>query len=122
MTKKTKLLIAALTIAAATTTIHAQRKMMHPGISYTQADIDRMRAMVEAKQEPFYSGFLALKDDRFTTYGDIQREFPKDKNGDVCLFGTTQRQLWLEQFGKIAFNNALMCISPEMNTTPNGQS
>lgn len=87
----------------------APRKMMHPGISFTQADLDRMRAMIEAKQEPFYSGFLAIRDDDiYTRYRDIDREFPKDKNGKVCLFGDTQRQLWLEQFGRIALNNALL--------------
>lgn len=91
------------------TAMQAQRKFQHPGISYTQADIDRMRAMIEAKQEPFYSGFLAMRDDDiYTRYHDIDREFPKDKNGKVCLFGDTQRQLWLELFGRIARNNALI--------------
>lgn len=99
-------LVAAL---ALTIPANAQRKMMHPGISYTQADLDRMRAMVEAKQEPFYSGFLSMRDDdKYTRYHDIDREFPKDKNGKVCLFGETLRQLWLDDFGKIALNNALL--------------
>ena len=39
----------------------AARKFVHPGITYTQGDLDRMKAMVEAKVEPFYSTFLALK-------------------------------------------------------------
>lgn len=86
----------------------SQRKLKHPGISYTQADIDRMKAMIAARQEPFYSGFLALKESRYTTYKDISRPLPVDKNGDPCLFGETLRQLWFEEFGNVALNNALM--------------
>ena len=38
------------------------RSFVHPGITYTQGDLDRMKAMVEAKQEPYYSTFLKLKE------------------------------------------------------------
>ncbi len=38
----------------------AQRTFQHPGITYTQADLDRMKAMVEAHQEPFYTTYLGL--------------------------------------------------------------
>ncbi|HET9571831.1 MAG TPA: carbohydrate-binding domain-containing protein [Bacteroidales bacterium] len=50
--------------------VAAQRVFVHPGIGYTQADIDRMKAMVIAKQEPFYSSFQRLKSD---TYSSITR-------------------------------------------------
>lgn len=107
MKHKAKLIVAAMLLATCTA-VHAQRKMMHPGISYTQADIDRMKAMVEAKQEPFYSGFLAMQESKYTTYRDISRPLPTDENGDPCLFGTTPRQLWFGEFGNVALNNALM--------------
>lgn len=44
----------------------APRKFLHPGITYTQGDLDRMKAMVEAKVEPFYSTFLALKNSQYS--------------------------------------------------------
>ena len=53
-----------------------QRVFKHPGISYTQADIDRMRAMVDAGQEPYYSAFLEFKESRYTTYRDYERPLP----------------------------------------------
>ncbi len=111
MVRKAKLMAVALLLAAGPA-VNAQRKMMHPGISYTQADIDRMKAMVEARQEPFYSGFIALRDgDFYTRYRDIDREFPKDKNGNVNLCGSdadVPRQMWFDTFGLIAVNNALL--------------
>ena len=36
------------------------RVFKHPGITYTKGDIDRMKAMIQAKREPYYSTFLAL--------------------------------------------------------------
>ena len=44
----------------------AGRTFVHPGISYTQADIDRMRALIAAKQEPYYSAFTALKNSSYS--------------------------------------------------------
>ena len=34
------------------------RTFVHPGISYTQADLDRMKAQIDAKQEPIYSTYI----------------------------------------------------------------
>lgn len=39
----------------------AERKFVHPGCSYTQGQLDRMKAMVEAKVEPYYTTYLNLK-------------------------------------------------------------
>lgn len=53
--------------------LHAQaqkRTFVHPGITYTQADLDRMKAMVEARQEPFYTTYLNLLDDRYSKPGN----------------------------------------------------
>lgn len=38
----------------------AERTFVHPGCSYTQGQLDRMKAMVEAKVEPFYTTYLNL--------------------------------------------------------------
>lgn len=40
--------------------IFAQSRFVHPGITYTQGDLDRMKAMIAAKQEPYYSTFLKV--------------------------------------------------------------
>lgn len=61
--------IALLTMAACLFPLFgeaAARKFVHPGITYTQGDLDRMKAMVEAKVEPFYSTFLALKNSQYS--------------------------------------------------------
>ena len=42
------------------------RTFVHPGLSYTQGDLDRMKAMVAAKEEPFYSTFLQMRSSRFS--------------------------------------------------------
>lgn len=47
--------------------LQAQRNFLHPGITYTQGDLDRMKAMVAAKQEPYYSTFLKLKESPYSS-------------------------------------------------------
>jgi hypothetical protein len=86
----------------------AQRHFTHPGISYTKADIDRMKAMIAAKQEPFYSSYQRFANSRYTTYRDIARPLPKASNGEPVVW--ENRQLWFGEFGNVAFNNALMWL------------
>lgn len=47
-------------MALTTGTVHAGRTFVHPGISYTQGQLDRMKAMVEAKAEPYYTTYLNM--------------------------------------------------------------
>ena len=47
--------------------VQSQRRFVHPGITYTQGDLDRMKAMVEARQEPYYSTFLKLKESSYSS-------------------------------------------------------
>lgn len=88
----------------------AQRKMIHPGISYTQADIDRMKAMIAAKQEPYYTAYRYLLSDRYTNYKDYDVKMLKDANGRPSLWfsESVPRQYWFGQRGQIALNNALL--------------
>lgn len=44
----------------------AERQFVHPGISYTQGQLDRMKAMVEAKVEPYYTTFQNLLNSEHT--------------------------------------------------------
>lgn len=102
-----KISLCALIALGGTVNANAQRKFKHPGLRYTQADIDRMRAMVEAKQEPFYSGFIALRDSNFyTRYRDYDRPLPTTSTGEPVIWDNPGQ--WLDNFGKIAFNNALL--------------
>lgn len=39
---------------------HSQRTFVHPGLSHKQSDFDRMKAMVAAKIEPWYTSFVNL--------------------------------------------------------------
>lgn len=56
-----RLLIAMALIAAVWSGSMAERTFVHPGCSYTQGQLDRMKAMVEAKVEPYYTTYLNLK-------------------------------------------------------------
>lgn len=58
-----------LLLVLGTSSMVGKRTFIHPGISYTQADLDRMRAMVAAKQEPYYSTYLKMKADGFSSRG-----------------------------------------------------
>jgi len=58
MKKILLLLIAVVCICSATAQTSVQRRFIHPGLTYTQGDLDRMKAMVEARQEPFYTAFV----------------------------------------------------------------
>lgn len=42
------------------------RDFVHPGMSYTSDDIDRMRRMIASKAEPYYSTFQALKESAYS--------------------------------------------------------
>lgn len=45
----------------------AERTFVHPGCSYTQGQLDRMKAMVEAKVEPYYTTYLNLLNSEHTS-------------------------------------------------------
>ena len=66
---KKKLLIGVAAALLCVQSALAGRTFVHPGISYTQADIDRMRALIAAKQEPYYSAFTALKNSSYSSTG-----------------------------------------------------
>ncbi len=59
MNRKIRQTLAGLLLLAPAASM-AQRTFQHPGITYTQADLDRMKAMVEAHREPFYTAYLGL--------------------------------------------------------------
>jgi hypothetical protein len=91
--------------------VFGQRKFVHPGLSYTKSDIDRMRAMVAAKQEPFYSAYQALLPEnnfytRYGGYGGTERALPKASNGEPVIWDNPN--LYMGTLGNAAFNNALL--------------
>lgn len=80
--------------------LRAERKFVHPGCSYTQGQIDRMKAMVEAKVEPYYTTFINLKnsehaslDRKVVDRGDRIRE--GQFNGTIGIDGRCAHDLAL---------------------------
>lgn len=51
---------------AVSTTAMAERTFNHPCITYTQGDLDRMKSMVVAKVEPYYSAFIELQNSKYS--------------------------------------------------------
>lgn len=70
MTHKTSIILPLLMLLVAFTA-GAERKFVHPGLSYTQGQLDRMKAMVEAKVEPYYTTFQNLKNSEYTSLSRI---------------------------------------------------
>ena len=56
-----RLFVILLALTGLIRTASAERTFVHPGCSYTQGQLDRMKAMVEAKVEPYYTTYLNLK-------------------------------------------------------------
>lgn len=77
-----KLLIGVVMALVCIQTAIAGRTFVHPGISYTQADIDRMRSLIAAKQEPYYSAFNALKSGSYSsTSGSVSQRGTQIEEG-----------------------------------------
>ncbi|MBR0275488.1 MAG: alginate lyase family protein [Prevotella sp.] len=97
---KKKLLIGVAAALLCVQSALAGRTFVHPGISYTQADIDRMRALIAAKQEPYYSAFTALKNSSYSsTSGSVSSRGTQIKegafNGTVGIDGRKAHDLAL---------------------------
>ena len=82
---------------------------IHPGLLHTQADLQRMRQKVSAGEEPWRSGFEALKSDRCSS-ADWKLNGPL---GVVCRENTnTVGNAQMVFDGNAAYQNALMwCIT-----------
>jgi hypothetical protein len=81
-----------LCVAFSPVATNAQRKFVHPGLSYTQADLDRMKAMVQAHQEPFHATFQAMVNSAFSVpgpggYAGIRQIKEGEFNGTIGLDG-----------------------------------
>ncbi len=59
--------------------ITKDKKFLHPGIFYTQGDIDRMKAMVAAEKQPWKRGFEALRGSRYSNPG----AWARPRGGDI---------------------------------------
>ncbi len=64
--KKFQLCILASAMLASTVPAMAERTFNHPCITYTRGDLDRMRSMVVAKVEPYYSAFIELQNSKYS--------------------------------------------------------
>lgn len=61
-----RLCLLAIIVLATSQVALAERTFNHPCITYTQGDLDRMRSMVIAKVEPYYSAFVELKNSKYS--------------------------------------------------------
>lgn len=64
---KTLILLLLVLLSGSCASAQAKRSFSHPGITYTRGDIDRMKAMIEARREPYYSTFLKLKESPYSS-------------------------------------------------------
>ncbi|MCR5413194.1 MAG: alginate lyase family protein [Kiritimatiellae bacterium] len=69
MTRGKKIIAALIAAMALAQSADAERKFVHPGIFYTQGDIDRMKAMVAAGKEPWKRGFDGLRFGPYSNHG-----------------------------------------------------
>lgn len=76
----------------------AERTFVHPGCSYTRGQLDRMKAMVEAKVEPYYTTYLNLKNSEHTQLNRKVTErgtFMNNANGTIGIDGRCAHDLAL---------------------------
>lgn len=85
--------------------VSAQRTFVHPGTAFNQADLDRMKAMVAAKREPFYSAWLLYQNSSMTTYRDYLPTSRGTSWHPTYIFESTP--LFMGTYGDIALHNAL---------------
>jgi hypothetical protein len=89
----------------ASITVSPQRSFVHPGTVYNQADLDRMKAMIAAKREPYYSAWLLYLNSSLTTYRDYMPTMRGTAWHPTYIFDNTN--LWMGTYGDIAMHNAL---------------
>ncbi|MDP4276580.1 MAG: alginate lyase family protein, partial [Bacteroidota bacterium] len=85
--------------------VSAQRTFIHPGTVYNQADLDRMKAMVAAQREPYYSAWKLYSNSSLTTYRDYLPTMRGTSWHPTYIFDNTN--YWMGTFGDIALHNAL---------------
>ncbi len=96
-----KYYLLALLILLQPVSLAAQRKFIHPGITYTQADLDRMKAMIEARREPFYSTFVKFAASSFA-------QSTAGGHANVTQISEGQHNNTIGMDGRKAHDNALM--------------
>ena len=73
---KKNILIRIILLMIAVNSLHAQ--LVHPGVSHTKSDLERMKHMVDAEMEPWISSFNSLKADGKSSYN-------YNVNGDTSI-------------------------------------
>lgn len=79
----------------------AQRNLVHPGISHNLADLDRMKAMVQAGKEPWVTTYNNLR-------GEGTASFDYNVNGDLSITTIDGADGGFLSDGYAAYYNALM--------------
>ena len=109
--------------------IHSQRSFVHPGLTYTQADLDRMKTMVKAKQEPFYSTYKELVRSEYSQigsgeYGNVYQIKEGEFNGTIGRSGRRahDRALLYHITGDSAYADDAVRLLNRFNTLTNASA
>lgn len=66
--RKSLFLIVTLLLLANSVLLGESIQLVHPGISHKKSDLDRLKAMVQAKVDPWYASFLKLSNESNAKY------------------------------------------------------
>lgn len=102
--RKYILLIVSFLLFVNLTSLVVSREFAHPGISHKKSDLDRLKAMVQAKIDPWYTSYLNLSKESLAQYNYTVR-------GKKTFTTVTQDGLNYSAFSsdvKAAYLNAIM--------------
>ncbi|MCL3780695.1 T9SS type A sorting domain-containing protein [Prolixibacteraceae bacterium JC049] len=98
--------LACIVIIVFSALIANAQNLVHPGILHKRSDLDRMKAMVKAKVDPWYSSFKRFEADKYSSkyysvqgnssWTSVSRENPSDHRGPF------------ENDARAAYQNAIM--------------
>ena len=86
--------------------VQAFGQLVHPGISHKRSDLDRMKAMVEAGEEPWLSTFNSLR-----SHGRAQHDYQVNvvnQDPSFVIEYSDASDAWFINDGTAAYYNALM--------------
>ncbi|MFC7337933.1 discoidin domain-containing protein [Haloferula chungangensis] len=66
-------IIVSLAMVAMVSVVAAQTKFVHPGISHKKSDLERIKLMVEARIDPWYSSYQEMAADSKSSYDYVVR-------------------------------------------------
>ena len=88
------------------TNVSNERQFIHPGLSHKQSDIDRMRAMIDAEIDPWYTSFEYL-----SKQTNAQHTYQVKGNKSITtIISESETYSWVSADARAAYQNALMWV------------